>query len=100
MKFKFVDFASSDEIYNKLQPVLAQKYGEKMEFDREGETVSVTYDEITYDININDDSTFSVWWKQSISGMFFSFNVWKLYKRVRTGTALIAFELQNAFGIK
>ena len=100
IKFKFVDRASSDDIYNRLQPVLSRKYGDKMEIDREGDTIAVHYNSIIYDINLNGDSTFCVWWRKSIAGAFFSFNEWKLYKKVRTGTAIIAYELQQAFGIK
>ena len=100
MKFKFIDKASSDEIYNKLQPALTKKYGGSMTFDREGETLSVSYDGLIYDINVGEDSTFSIWWRKSISGAIFSWNEWKEYKKIRTGTALVAYEIQEAFGIK
>lgn len=99
MRFKFVTPISLDEIYNKLQPVLVSKYGNEMEFDREGDTLCVKYKSVFYDINLHDDGTFSLWWRKSIAGAIFSFNEGKLYKKVRIGTAIIAYELQQQFGI-
>lgn len=100
MKFKFVDNATVDDIYTKLQPALIRKLGNSVLFDRDGDTLSVEYDSIIYDINLHDDSTFSVWWRKSIAGAIFSFNDWKLYRKIRSGTALVAYELQQQFGIK
>jgi len=100
LKFKSVDNINSDDVYNKLQPVLMQKYGDKIEFEREGDTLSVHYNSIIYDINLQEDSTFSIWWRKSFAAAFFSFNEWKEYKKIRTGTAMVAYELQKAFGIK
>ena len=99
MRFKFVTPISLDEIYNKLQPVLANKYGNEMEFEREGDTLCVKYKSVFYDINLHDDGTFSLWWRKSIAGAIFSFNEGKFYKKVRIGTAIIAYELQQQFGI-
>ena len=97
--FKFVDNVTNDDIYNKLQPVLTSKYGDKMEFEQEGDTLSVHYNGIYYDINLRDNSTFSVWWRKSLTGAIFSFNEWKEYKKIRTGTAIVAYELQKAFNL-
>ena len=99
MKFKSVDNITNDDIYNKLQPILTQKYGNKIEFEQEGATLSIHYNSIIYDINLQEDSTFSVWWRKSIANALFSFNEWKEYKKIRTGTAMVAYELQNAFNI-
>ena len=99
MKFQFVTPVTVDDIYNKLQPALSQKLGNKVEFDREGDTISVHYNSIIYDINLQEDGTFCIWWRKSLSGAIFSWNEWKLYKKIRTGTALIAYELQQQFGV-
>ena len=97
LKFKFVNNVSNDDIYNKLSPILTQKYGDKIEFDQEGDTLSVHYKSIIYDINLHEDSTFSIWWRKSIGGAFFTINEWKEYKKIRIGTAMVAYELQKAF---
>lgn len=51
-KLKFVNNVSNDDIYNKIQPILTQTYGDKVEFEHEGDTLSVHYNSIIYDINI------------------------------------------------
>lgn len=99
LKFKFTDNVDADDIYNKLQPVLTQKYGNKVDFDRDGETLSVIYDGVIYDINPQEDGTFCVWWRLSLAESFFTVNVWKKYKKIRTGTVMVAYELQKAFNI-
>ena len=99
MKFKFVNNVNNDDIYNKMYPILTQKYGDKIEFDQEGDTLSVHYKSIIYDINLHEDSTFSIWWRKSITGAIFSFNGWKRYKKIRIGTAMVAYELQKAFHV-
>lgn len=99
LKFKFVNNVSNDDIYNKLSPILTQKYGDKIEFDQEGDTLSVHYKSIIYDINLHEDSTFSIWWRKSITGAIFSFNGWKRYKKIRIGTAMVAYELQKVFNV-
>ena len=99
LKFKFVNNVSNDDIYNKMYPILTQKYGDKIEFDQEGDTLSVHYKSIIYDINLHEDSTFSIWWRKSIGGAFFTINEWKEYKKIREGTAMVAYELQKAFHV-
>jgi len=99
MKFKFIGGVSGDDIYNKIFPSLTQKFGDKVQFDREGDTISVKYDSIIYDINLQGDDTFCVWWRKSFAGAFFSFNEWKEYRKIRQGTALIAYEVQHAFEV-
>ena len=100
MKFKSVDNITNDDIYNKLQPILSQKYGDKIEIDQEGDTLTINYNSIYYDINLQEDCTFNVWWRKSLASAFFSFNEWKEYKKIRTGTAIVAYEFQKAFGIR
>lgn len=43
--------------------------------------------------NFNDDITFGVRWRKSITGAFFTFNEWKMHRKIRTVTALTAPEL-------
>lgn len=96
MHFQFVSPVSADEIYNKLEPALTHRWGNKVEFDREGETISVKYKKIIYDINLMEDGTFCLWWRLSLARAFFS-NAG--YKQIRTATGVIAYELQKQFGV-
>ena len=95
-RFQFVSPITADEIFNKLEPALAKRWGTKVAFDREGDTISVEFEKIIYDINLMEDGTFCVWWRLSLARAFFS-NAG--YKQVRTATGVIAYELQQAFGV-
>lgn len=100
MKFKFInEIPTSDEIYNTIQPAFIKKYGDKVEFDRVEDSVSIKYDGIYYDINLQGDGTFCVWWRKSFADAFFTLNEWKEYRKIRTGTALVAYEVQQAFNV-
>ncbi|MBQ1875811.1 MAG: zinc ribbon domain-containing protein [Selenomonas sp.] len=99
MKFKFVSPVTLDEIYSRLQPALQQKCGNTIKFDREDDSLVIEYDSVLYDINLNDDGTVSIWWRKTLSGALFSFRDGKLYRKIRTGTALIAYELQQQFDV-
>ena len=100
LKFKFRGSITPDDIFARLQPALMSKYGNAISFDRDGNSLSVEYDSIIYDINLNDDNTFSIWWRKSLAGAIFSFNEFKLYKKIRIGTPMIAYELQRQFNIQ
>lgn len=96
MRFQFVSPINADEIYKRLEPVLTKKWGDKVEFDREGDTITVKFNKIMYDINIQEDGTFCIWWRLSLARAFFS-NAG--YKQIRTTTSVIAYELQKQFGV-
>lgn len=96
LRFQFVSPVTADEIYNRLEPALLRRWGSDVEFDREGETISVHYKKIIYDINLYEDGTFGVWWRLSLARSFFS---GAGYKKLRTATGAIAYELQKQFGV-
>ena len=105
LKFKFVNNVTADELYSKLQPALTAKYGNKFEFDRQDEVISVICGRTIYEIILNDDATFSIWWRQNVkNALKTTFFSWKpseidFCREVRTDTAIIAYELQRQFEI-
>ena len=96
IKFKFVNNVDADDIFKKLQSALTAKYGDSVSFDMDHDLLSVTYKKIMYDIVLNDDATFIVHWHASLSKAFFS---GISYDSIREGTAIIAYEIQQQFGI-
>lgn len=96
LPFQFVSPVTADEIYNKLEPALQRRWGDKVEFEREGDTISVKYEKIFYDINLQEDGTFCLWWRLSLTRAFFSSAG---YKKIRTAMGIIAYELQKQFGV-
>ena len=108
MKFKFTNYATSEDIYNKIEPPLRRFYGEKINLSRDENLVVVACNSIKYEIILNGDATFSVRWQKTLLEKLLAFigeifdnemePNWK-YTRVRTDTPRIAYELQQAFGI-
>ena len=96
MKFKFLNNVDADDIFKKLQPALTAKYGDSVSFDMDHGILSVTYKKIMYDIALNDDATFIVHWHASLTKVFTS---GISYDSIREGTAVIAYEIQQQFGI-
>ena len=75
IKFKFINGVTIDEIYNKLQPALTAKYGDKIKFDREEDILNIYYGKKIYDLKLNDDATFTLYWYPSFSYTPFDFTV-------------------------
>ena len=100
MKFKFVYNVTADEVFSRLHPALKAVWGEQVNFDRRDEIISVTYGKTIYDIVLNDDGTFIVHWRKSLDNAVFSMESdAALCKKVRTDTAVIAYELQRQFNV-
>lgn len=86
-------------MFDKLQPILISKYNMMVEKDKEGRTV-VSHNGCMYDIIINNDATFSIWWRKSIAGAMLEIMKYKTYKKVLAAMGIIGYEIQNAFEIK
>jgi len=93
MKFKLTGVATADNVYAKLEPALTKAYGNAVALKREGDKIFVTYEEVDYEIILNGDGTFYVIGKNSSPDNAF-------YDKIRKGTPIIAFGLQQAFGVK
>lgn len=101
MKFKLNASATVAEIYDKLVlelPKVEKFFSEHTTIKRESEKVVVTFKganyEIDYEIILNGDETFSVIGKSSSL-----LDNKALYEDISWHTAIIAFGLQQAFGI-
>lgn len=102
-KFKFISGVSSAEIFDKLQSRLISRYGSSMQIERytisSENIVCVAYGGFSYQIFLNDDSTFSIRWEKSVGGLFAPFDSYSNYKKVIVAMGMIGHELQQAFGI-
>lgn len=116
MKFKITNDATLEKIYNKIEPALRSIYGEKVKFLRKDDCVVVTFNGIDYKIVLNDDATFSIHLQKSLleKSIYIFAKVVEIfydrdynddavptwnYEKIRTGTPIIAYELQRAFGV-
>ena len=93
MKFKLGDSLTVDDFYSKIQSDSVQVYFSGATFEREGDKIFAHYDDRRYDIILNGDGTFYVIGKNSSPDNAF-------YDKIREGTPIIAFGLQQAFGVK
>ncbi len=94
MKFKLTDTATADEVYDKTQADSSKVYLLLITFKREADKIIATYDGVSYEIILNGDGTFSVVGKSS------SKPDKAFYNKIREGTPIIAFGLQQIFGVK
>ena len=93
MKFKLGDSLTVDDFYSKIQSDSVQVYFSGATFERDGDKIFAHYDGRRYDIILNGDGIFYVIGKNSSPDNAF-------YDKIREGTPIIAFGLQQAFGVK
>lgn len=96
MKFQFNNNITSKELFETLNTSFISKFNGKMQLKKnENGTVTFVYEDHIYDLLINGDGTFSLWWKKSLEEAFLSFNIYKSYKQIRTAMGIIAYEIQQ-----
>ncbi len=108
-KYKFVYGVSATELYGKNSAPLKNYYGDDMEFDRQSDTVSLVFKQVTYKIILNDDATFSIWWIKNDNKPFPKPSLfltqsklqdaYDVYNEIIQRTAVIAYEIQKQFGV-
>ena len=82
MKFKLPAGVTSDEFFKKMQPeltVLDKKY--------------------KYDVNLEEDGTFVIWWRMSVAKAFLSTRHYPIYKNAIAAMGIIAYEVQQVFPV-
>lgn len=98
--FKYNDAVSQDELFAQLQSVLISKYKGAFLLERnaDGEIV-LNYDGHIYDIHIQGDQTFTIWWRKSLAKAMFSLSDYKSYKKILAAYGIIAYEIQQISGV-
>lgn len=91
-KFKIDDNVTNEDIFSAIQPILVRKYNMLVERDPSG-IVSVTHDNHTYDIILEDDGTFIIWWR---TRRFYLIK-YPSYRRILAAMGMIAYEIQQQF---
>lgn len=94
-KFKSIPGADNEQIFMGIQASLTSKYNMLVERGTDGEVV-ISHNNLIYDILLNDDSTFCVWWRMSLGRAFTSSQNYKMYCRVLADMGMIAYEVQKA----
>ena len=96
LKFKYDNSISFDELFPKLQERLISKFKGAMLLERnENGGITISYDDHIYDMHINPDGTFCLWWRKSLGKAFLSFSDYKSYKKILNGMGILAYEIQQ-----
>ena len=97
-KFKFIPNINDEALFIKLQPVFISKYNWSVDKNNAGSLV-VKYRKYSFDVTINEDNTFGIWWRSPGAKALIPIGNYKLYKEVIAAMGIIAYEIQNAYGI-
>ena len=97
-KFKFVEGIDDATLFEVIQPIFISKYGMQVEKRKDG-VVMITHEKCIYDILLEEDNTFCIWWRLSVGRALFSFSDDKIYRKNLAAMGIIAYEIQRAFGI-
>ena len=98
MKFQLPAGVTSDEFFTKLQPVFIAKYNWSVERGDNGE-LTVLDKKYKYDVNLEQDGTFVIWWRMSVAKAFLSTRHYPIYKNAIAAMGIIAYEVQQAFPV-
>ena len=98
-KFKFVHGVGKDDVFRTMQPILVPKYSMLAEKGEDGIT-SLTFQGYTYDILLEDDDTFTIWWHMSLGKDVLPRNKYKQYRQILAAMGIIAYEMQKAYNVQ
>lgn len=98
-KFKINPEVNNEILFSATQPVFVSKYNLLVEKNQDG-TMRVNRNGYMYDVHINEDGTFTLWWRASLKKAFFSLSKYKLYRTVLADMGTIAYEIQHAVGVE
>lgn len=98
-KFKFVPRVGNDEVFQIMQPILVPKYSMLAERGEHG-IISLTFQGYIYDILLEKDDTFTIWWHMSVGKAFLPRSRYKQYRQILAAMGIIAYEMQKAYNVQ
>ena len=98
-KFKFTENINYENLFLTMQPIFVGKYNMLVE-KREDGVMMITHNEHIYDIFIQDDNTFTIWWRMSLGKAFLSFGDYNSYRKILASMGIISYEIQKAYNIQ
>lgn len=67
---------------------------------REDGVLALTFRGYTYDILLEDDDTFCVWWRMSMGKAFAPRSKYKQYREMLAAMGIIVYEIQRAYNVQ
>lgn len=98
MKFQFVSGISYDRLLTDMKDIFSGKYNYTLEMNKNGQVV-VLDGKMRYEIIIEEDNSFTIWYSMPLIKAFLSFNDYGDYKKIIAAMGIIAYEIQKRYGI-
>lgn len=92
-KFKYNSNVEYEEIFNALHPILADEYGMTIDKRKDG-VIAINCKDFIYDLIINDDCTFTLWWRTTLKKMRLR-GKYEKYKIFLKDMGVIAYTIQQ-----
>lgn len=97
-KFKFVADVNDNKLFEVMQSIFISKYGMLVEKTEDGK-MTLSHDGYIYDILLQPDNTFVIWWRTGVKKALLPSNTYKSYRKILAAMGIIAYEIQKAFKI-
>lgn len=97
-KFKFVADVDNTRLFEVMQSIFISKYGMLVEKTEDG-AMTLSHDGYIYDILLQPDNTFVIWWRTGIKKALLPSNTYKSYRKILAAMGIIAYEIQKAFKV-
>ena len=97
-KFKLVADVDDESLFITMQATFSSKYGMLVE-KREDGVMSLSYNGYIYDVLLQPDNTFVIWWRLGLQKALMPKNKYKSYRQILAAMGIIAYEIQKAFNV-
>lgn len=97
-KFQFVGGVSDEQLFTDMNDIFSSKYNYILEINKKG-LVVISDGSMRYEISIEEDNSFTIWYSMPIIKAFLSFNDYGDYKKIIVAMGIIAYEIQKRYSI-
>lgn len=97
-KFQFVSGISDEQLLTDMNDIFPSKYSYTIEMNNKG-IVVISDGSMRYEISIEEDNCFTIWYSMPIKKVLLSFNDYGNYKKIISAMGIIAYEIQNKYKI-
>lgn len=97
-KFQFVSGISDEQLLTNMNDIFSSKYNYTLEMNKKGQVV-ISEGSMRYEISIEEDNCFTIWYSMPMTKALLSFNDYGDYKKIIAAMGIIAYEIQKRYSI-
>lgn len=97
-KFQFVGGVSNEQLFTDMNGIFSGKYNYTVEINKKG-LVEISDGSMRYEITIEEDNSFTIWYSMPIKKVLLSFNDYGDYKKIIAAMGIIGYEIQRRYGV-